>query len=323
MSADRYDQAVEYFQQAVEEDPQFARAYAALAEAYAWLGVWRGGEDYRDIAKAAALKATQLAPELTEGWLALGHTELQLNFDWRAAERAYAKAGETTSGILGLDGMYLILAGRFDEGIAFFERRIELDPLNRDGFESLGWAYLCSRRFDDAIASYQKNSRIFPGHHERYIESALVQCFGFKGMFDDAFAMIEKRKPPSEESETTEANSTTSDERWHAWQYPYLVVHTHACAGNKGEVQKLIDRYDDNPNAAFDIAEMCAAVGFKEKALQKLEEAWRVEPEEVMWLNACPLFDPLKDDPRFIAFRDRVGIPPIQWSSTRPWSPPR
>jgi len=320
-AARRFDVAVERYQDAIEKAPGFARAYAALADAYAWLGAWRGPEDYRDIARASALKALQHDSTLAEAYQALGHIEWQLNLDWKAAEQAYAKAAELSPRGHGVDGQYLILAGRFDDGIAFYERRMELDPLDPEGPGDLGWAYICSRRFDDAIASYQKSLKLFPGFNESDIDFALVQCFGFKGLFDRAFALIEKRKPKTGTGPAPDDGVGDSEGDWRVGQYRYLLAHTYACAGNRNEVQKYIDEVGDDPSELLSIAEMCAAVGENDEALEKLQQAWEKSPEHIMWLNTAALLDPLNADPRYADFRRRIGVPAIHWSTARAWSP--
>ncbi len=315
---ERFDEAVQYYREAIERDPEFARAYAALADVYVWLGMSRGPDDYRESARAAALKALELDEKLPEAHVALGRVRLHLDFDWKGAEEAHRRAAELPPHGL-MDGQYLILSGRFDEGIAYFQRRIELDPLDPTGPSELAWAYICSRRFEDAIASYQKSLRLFPGFSQYNIDFSLAQCYGFEGMIEEALATVERLKPAPEASEA--AGRADTDYRMRLGTYKYLLAHTYACSGNREEVQKFIDEFKDDPAKTADIAEMYAALGDKEKAMDMLERAWEIEPEDVMWLNGGALFDPLNDYPRYIEFRKRIGIPEIQWSSAPPWSP--
>jgi TolB-like protein/Tfp pilus assembly protein PilF len=314
----RFEEAVQYYQEAIEKDPEFAPAYAALAETYVWLGVAMGPGDYREIARAAALRAVELDASLPEAYQALGHVSYQLDFDWEVAERAYQRAAELRPGVAG-NGEFYMLSGRFDEGIAIYQRRLELDPLDPWGPLRLGWAYLCARRFDDAIPCYQRSQKIFPGFNERMVTNHLAACYYAKGMFDEAFVQVEKLKPAPVDSQSTEEDLRVYNAQLATYRYKLNLAH--AFAGHRDVVQKWIDEVGDRPEATDAIGELYAILGETDKALAQLEKAWEIEPENVIWLNVSFEFDRLIDDPRFIEFKQRIGIPPIQWSSAPPWSP--
>jgi TolB-like protein/Tfp pilus assembly protein PilF len=299
-----FHEAVRYFRQAIDLDPGFARAYAELAEVYVMLGNMEGPDLYREPARAAALKALELDPELPEAYQALGHISYQLEFNWAAAEQAYARAAKLRPHAPA-NGEYLMQAGRFDEGIAAFERQVELDPLDPEALFRRSWAYLSARRYDDALASYDLHQRLFPGFNDPLLHLHVYMCYLHKGMLEEAFAFFEEKLESEVTGETYEYMLTTGD----------------AFAGRQAKVQEYIDERIDAAAAASNIAEMYAILGDKDQALHWLERMWEVEPEDVIWLNVCIMFDILNDDPRYIAFRNRIGIPDIQWSTGVPWAP--
>ena len=169
-----YAKAAEYLEQAVSLQPDYAAAYAALAEYYVLRFAERGWqpvgeplqEGLRKI-KSAARKALEIDPSLGEAHASLGHMYTMLEWNWPMAEQELRKAVQLSpnfaSGHAYL-GFYLALMGRFEEGIAELKKAIELDPLSPITNVQLGHPYFWSRRYHEAIQHYRKALEIDPAH---------------------------------------------------------------------------------------------------------------------------------------------------------------
>src|SRR5438094_2000454 len=153
---------IEYFQQAIAKDPNYALAYASLADSYVELGGWLTylpPSEAGPKAKAAAMKALELDDSLAEAHAALARAQYYFGWDWPSAEREFKRAVELNpnSAISHHGYSELLLArARFDESIAEGMRALEIDPLSPQIVADLAYTYLVMRRYDEAIAHHRK-----------------------------------------------------------------------------------------------------------------------------------------------------------------------
>jgi tetratricopeptide (TPR) repeat protein len=148
-----YKKAIEYFQQAIAKDSNYALAYAGLADSYLLLGSYF--VEAVTEAKSAAEQALKLDPNLAEAQIAVGHIKLLLDWDWPAAERAFQKGiALTPSSALAHSqyALYLVTLGRVDDAIAEARRAQELDMLSPIVNSDLGWYLLYGGHVDEAVA---------------------------------------------------------------------------------------------------------------------------------------------------------------------------
>src|SRR6185295_2130176 len=184
-------QAAQFYQQAIEKDPNYALAYSGLAETYVLFSSYdvAPGNDSMPQAKAAALRALAIDEQLAEAHTALGFYLSNYEWDRDASEKEYRRAIElkpnyaTAHHWLGSD---LSNVKRFDDSLVELRRAEELDPLSRIIGTNLGDTLVHARRYDEAIAQYKRVLVLDPNF--AYVHRALGWAYGSKGMYDEAIA---------------------------------------------------------------------------------------------------------------------------------------
>ena len=291
--------AVEYFKQATALDPNYALAYAGLADAYAVLPNMDrrvSRQEMIPLAKDAALKAVALDYDLAEAHTSLAVILRKFDFDWVGAERHYKRAIELNPNYPTAHQWYgemLIAQGRFDEGLAEVRRALELDPLSLITNLSLGLGLRVARRDDEAIAQLQKTLELDPNFADA--NSFLAAAYAHKGMHEEAIAanakqMAREGAPPAV---IEAAKGAYAREGW------------------QGYLRFLLKTVEsrDNPPRPEGVAGLYGQVGEKDKAFEWLERAYVERADGLSLLKVDPWFDPLRDDPRFADLMRRVGFP--------------
>lgn len=174
--------AVEYFERAIEKDPNFARAYVGLADALIVLPLYTDVRpiDVQSRAKAAALKSVSLDPSSSEAQASLGYILMSAERDWAGASRALQAALRLNPNYPTAThwyGDYLAAQGRVDESVAYYERAARLDPLSATVGFSLGWLYMAQRRFDAAVIQLEKASELDPSLIDARLHLARTRLF--------------------------------------------------------------------------------------------------------------------------------------------------
>ncbi|HET9767936.1 MAG TPA: protein kinase, partial [Thermoanaerobaculia bacterium] len=163
--------AIEYFQEAIARDPRYALAHAGLADAYSTLASAYNKRvapsDVRDRARAAALRAVATGPAVSAAHVALGQVLMQLDWDWKGAERELTRAVEldpaNTAALHARSHLFLAL-GRFEESATDSLRALDLDPASVMLGIHLGEHYHLSRQPAAAAAQYRKALELNPNH---------------------------------------------------------------------------------------------------------------------------------------------------------------
>lgn len=187
---------IEYFQQAIDLDPNYALAWTGIADAYAFLASSTGGWQPRDAypkALAAAQRALALDDSLSEAHCSLGFSSLLFKRDFAAAERAFKRAMELNPNYANAHdgyGFYLKATGQHDKAIRACMQSARLDPLSLFASLSLGWAYYFARRYDEAIAHGLKVLEIDPDFP--FAWKFLGMTYGQQGALDAAIDALEK-----------------------------------------------------------------------------------------------------------------------------------
>jgi eukaryotic-like serine/threonine-protein kinase len=199
--------AIDYFQQAIQKEPSYARAYAGMADAYSALG---GGWLYLPPtesfpkAKAAAMKALELDDTLAEAHVALAYAEF-FDWDWQSAEREFKRAIELNPNSALSHTRYavcLIARLRANESIAEAQRAQELDPLSPDIVSELGIVHYMARQYDESIAEFQKALDLNP--NIPVVRATLGLAYAMKRKYPQALA--EYDKIPNQDKVTTAEN---------------------------------------------------------------------------------------------------------------------
>jgi TolB-like protein/Tfp pilus assembly protein PilF len=282
--------AVGRFEQAVEKDPDFALAYAALAEAWRYLQSFGGvrPQDARAKAKNAALKAVALDEALAEARAALASARFWYDWDWQGAEQEFKRAMELNPSLAGAHhdyGWLLIARERFDEGLAEVKRAQELDPLSPQANVDVGWACIHARRYDEAIAQSRRTMELEPNFAETW--GCLMRAYQYKGMLAEALAEAQRVMTRSGASREELAAIRQGD----------------AASGMRSVEQWMLNRTKKAAArgyvSAYQRATRHAALGEKELAFEWLEKAYKDRDPMMALLNTDPAYDRLRPEPRF------------------------
>jgi serine/threonine-protein kinase len=288
------DRAIEYFQEATEKDPKYAPAYAGLALCYNFLGFLnRPPKEVYPKARAAALRALELDETLAEGHTAIGIVKLFFDWDWEGAERAWRRALELNPNsveALRLSWNHLIWTkGQFEEGLAQARRARDLDPLNRFINSAAAYAYLTTRRYDEAIALYRRMLELYPNFGMARLQLAAV--YTLKGMNTEALAEYKK-----------------------LGEYPYPELgFLYAKMGRRDDARRVADKLirisTQKYVSPFLVAILYAGLGDKDQAFAWLEKAYQDRSSLMAQLKVEASFDPLRSDPRFQDLLRRMNFP--------------
>ena len=295
--------SLEYFQQAIERDPNFALAYSGLADAYDLLGASdaMGGmapNEAMPKAKAAALKSLEIDDTLAEPHVSLAHIKYYYDRDWAAAEREYRRAIELNPNYSIAHSWYaiaLMSSGRFDEALAQIRRAQELDPLSLPVNMTLGWVLLNARQYDQSAEQLRKTldmDRNFILAHHR-----LGVVYEQQGKYDEAIAEF---KQVLNLSAGKPLGITT-------------LAHAYALSGKRADAQKTLAELQEISKRRYvssaSIALIYAALGDKVQAFAWLEKADKERDVMLTRLRVDPRFDTLRSDPRFADLARRIDIP--------------
>jgi tetratricopeptide (TPR) repeat protein len=285
------DKALEYFRQAVEEDPTFARAYASMADVYTQEEFFLPQPQMVPLIRAAAEKALALDPNLADAHLSLGGVKMTYDWDWQGAEREYRRAIELEpNNCLAHEflGGYLISMGRMDAGLSEQQRAQELDPA---AWHMLGLYE--ARRYDQAIRLFEKFPKDGTAHFW------LSESYAQKGMYKEAFQHMRTTVVLFGLTGVTES----MDRGYAASGY----------SGAMRELAKVTEKlYARNEFTPQFIARFYLRSGDKERALKWLQEDYAGRADGgLVDLNDDPIWDPLRSDPRFKELVRGVGLPEI------------
>src|SRR5438093_12169360 len=297
---DNIRQAIAFYEQAIVRDPNYAPAYAALAEAYVILPIYTDAsarEAYAK-AKAAALKALQLDDKLAEAHNALAMV-LFLYLDIAGSIPELQRAIALNPNYATAHHWYgfnpLSTLGRFDEAIAESKRAVELDPLSPVINSDLGSNLMVARRYDEAIAQLRKTLEIDPTFSLAH--GALGEALQFKGDLPGAIA------------EYTKAQELGADPRIRV-----LMAAAKAQSGDRdAAVRMLAELEEARRNREIPGAQravLYTSLGNRTEAIRCLEQSVADhDSQDVAWIKVYPKWDPLRGDPRFEALVQKVVGP--------------
>lgn len=298
-SEDRLRKSIEFFQQAIEKDPNYALAYSGMADSYAVMAISADlpAHEVFPKAKDAATRALQLEPDLVEAHATMLRIRAQYEWDWAGAASSYQKALEINPNYPMTHVYqfgYLAATGRPDEGVASAQRAQELDPSSLVTNAVLARALFFAGRYDDAIAAAQKTLEL---DENVYLARLMLgRCYARKGMFDKAIAELERV------SELQSANSEGTS----------LLAHTMAVSGKPAEARRLLGSMKQLSTSRYvppyDIAIVYAGLGDREATLEWLEKAYQDRNHQISLINSVPEFESVRADPRFIDILRRIGL---------------
>ena len=293
-SVDQLRSGIEYFQQAIELDPDWALAHAALARAYHFLASGRDQFEYFPKSKAAALKALEIDETVSQAHSALAFVLHWYDWDWEGAEREYRRANELNPNAYGWGtALFLASAGRFEDAIQWFKRTEKRNPLILEVKAQLGHAYTRAGQYDEAIAHLHTTLELNPNlAWARYV---LADTYLRLSMHQEAIA----------ESQKAVASGAGKPEFLAQLGYAYTV------AGQKEKALKVLEEYRAK-NGDFFVNELAAlylALGWKDEALALLQKALVERSSNLLSIKCSILADRLKDNPSFQAIIRGIQFP--------------
>ena len=292
-------QAVQFFEEAIKKDPNYALAYSGLADAYLFgpgVGQEVPQKEAHRRARAAAMTALSLDPQLGEAHASVAEVLLYDDWDFAGAEREFKRALELNPGYAEGHHQYshlLLLLGRTNESLMESNKFLELDPISEPPIGHLGYHYLYSRQYDEAIKTLQKTIQLYPDTPQY---TKLGNAFFEKGMYKDAVDVfaIGLAKEGLGKDDINKLNRAFEK------------------AGSEGWLRKFLEILKAAPGArvlAVNIAEIHARLGEKDQAFEWLEKAYADHADGLVRLKEEIGFDNLRSDPRYADLARRIGLP--------------
>jgi TolB-like protein len=288
--------AIGYFQKAIDKDPNYAQAHAALANSYGWMGEagWMPYSEAFPKEKAAAIKAIALDEALPEGHVQLAQAAMDLDWDWATEGKEFKRALElnpNSAAVRWAYSNYLERMGRLPEAISELQLALQLDPISSRAYHNTAFGYYYARQYDQALLQMQHASAL---HHEpAELIFPVAVIYVEKGMYEEAIQQFQK-----------------------LGDQPHALGHmgnAYARMGREAEARKMISELQKHVQntgvGRYEIALVYAGLGEKDEAFAWLEKSFAARDKGLTYLKIDPCLDPLRSDPRFQDLVRRVGLP--------------
>jgi serine/threonine protein kinase/Tfp pilus assembly protein PilF len=289
-----------YFEQARQKDPNYALAYAGLADSYNMLGMWQfvAAHEAAPKAKEAALKALELDLLLPEAHASLAVVKADYEWDWAGGEDELKEALRLNPSYETAYRWYsniLDPTERHEEAISAAKRAQELDPTSLLNSSTLGHELYLARRYDEAVAQLRKtldmDANYFPTH--LWLALAYIQ----KSMPEQA--LQEARKAADLSNNSTSALA--------------VLAIAYAASGNTKEATKILRSLEAASKsryiASLEVAAILTSLKETDRAFESLQKAYDNHEYQLSFLKSDPRFDRLRSDPRYADLLRRMGLP--------------
>jgi len=285
------EKSIDYFEQAIKKDPNYAPAYAGLGETYRLLGwtSWLPAKEARQKEELATLRALQIDDALAEAHVLKANMK-EIDLDWPGAEEEYKRALDLDPNSVRAHNTYawhLEILGRFNEAKVHLTRAEELDPLELEVKMDIATLFTFLRLYDQAIEQFQKTIEMDPNYAPAY--GRLAEAYMEKGMSEEAIAALKKGKVKAAQ-----------------------LGYAYAVTGKKDEAQKILDELKEQSKqgnvAPFDFAILYLGLGDKNQAFEWFNKTFDENPYRIAFINVNPRFDSLRSDPRFTELLRRMKL---------------
>jgi tetratricopeptide (TPR) repeat protein len=299
-SAEGVQKALNYFQRAIDRDPAYALAHAALADAIAYLSFYNvvPPREAMPRAKDSAAKALAIDDRIAEAYVSLGYISFVYDWDWAAAGAYFDRAlalNPTYTQTHTFFSFYLSSCGRSQEALAMAKKALDLDPASPAVSHNLAVQFYLARQFNQAADQCHQTLEMEPNFPAAY--QVLGAASLAKGMNREVVAVLEKYSAMSQESADALA----------------LLGYAHARLGGRGRALRIIEKLRATSKKgfvpAFYFALVYAALEDTEQAFMWLEKGYEQRFTRFAYLKLEALWDPLRSDDRFSRLIRRVGIP--------------
>jgi serine/threonine protein kinase/Tfp pilus assembly protein PilF len=293
-SKEDLEKAVDYYEQALRIDPNYARAWAGLSRVHARQadGGYVPVEESYSKAKKEAQKALDLDPNLADAYAAISWIKRNYDWDWTAADVASKRSLElepTSVDAITNAALLDLSLGRFDEGIVHSRKAIELDPLSATAYNRLAFLNYYAGRISECETAFRKVMELNPQRPAVHYLLGLVYLEQSKSQ--EALAEIQKEPDP-------------------IWRGQGLAI-VHYALGNKKESDVLLTEYikENQFSSAFQIAELYAYRGETDNAFEWLERAYKQRDAGLSQMKSDPRLRNLWRDPRWNQFLKKMHLP--------------
>jgi TolB-like protein/DNA-binding winged helix-turn-helix (wHTH) protein/Flp pilus assembly protein TadD len=293
---DGLKKSIAFFEEAIKKDPNYALAYAGLADSYVVQLTFLPPKEVYPKARQAALRALEIDETLAEPRGALAFATMLFEWDWKTSEREFRRALDLNPN----DGLAyqryavsLAAEGRFGEAIAEAKKAQEAEPLSLSMISNTGWISFLARDYDQSIEQCGKAIEMDPSFAPAYIYRAMA--YEQKGMFDKAIADLEIARDLKPGPALFGA-----------------LGHAYAVSGNRAKAQMMLRDLKELSGKhyfpAYQMALIHIGLGEKDEAFALLEKSFRDRYPWLIHLNVEPRLDPIRSDPRFAEFVRRIGL---------------
>ena len=299
-TSDGIKQAIEYFQQSVDRDPNFALGYVGLADSYTGLTFYNFAAPHEAMPKAkeSAIKALSLDNTLAEAHASLAH--ILINYDWNspAAEKEFKRSlelnPEYATGHQWYAIHYLTATGRLEEAVQEMKKALELEPASLVMNTFMGATLYYAGRYDEAIDQCRRTIQMDPNFAVAHWHLGLA--YEEKQVLDAATEEFKKAISLSGGSPLMKA----------------ALGRAYAKSQKKHEANEMLNELNELAKrqyvSAYEVATIYVALGNNEQAFQLLEKAYAEHSFHLVNLNVCPQFKSVRSDPRFQDLVRRIGL---------------
>lgn len=301
-SGEGFAKAIGYFEDATRRDPQYALAYAGLADCYGIIGATIYGTlpaaEAAPKAKAAATRALEIDASLAEAETSLATAKFNYDWDWSGAAEGFKKAIEMDPRYptaYQRYSLYLSAMGRPDDSFQQIKKARELDPLSISINVAFAWRLYLAREYDRAITQLRDALELDPNYVWARVN--LGQAYEQKGDYRLAIEEFQHAVEISPSSPLTIS----------------ALAHAYALSGNRAEAMKLLSELQAKAKAQYVSPYYTAIVylglGKNEPAMDCLEKAYADRSNGLVFIKVEPELDPLRNNPRFAALEARMNFP--------------
>lgn len=324
-----YSKAIEYYEEATQEDPAYALAYAALGHTYGMLAYLdlvdfsEGMQKFADYTRIAA----DLDHSLAEVQVNFADFKFYADWDWSAGEVGFRRAFELrpdSESVIWHYALCLHALGRFIQAIEVLENALELDPYSRQINDALTDTYLDSRQFERAVVQYRKMIDIDP--QDAVIYDSLGDALEQQGKYDEAVeAYLKARNLAGESADRVRAlRAAYRASGIHGYwrkrveqlmaapenKSPIKIVDIYARLSDTEQSQTWINEAQQRGQVSpLTLARIYTRLGDNDQALALLELAYAEHKSQLAWLKVDRRWDPLRFDPRFQELLRRMNFP--------------
>jgi TolB-like protein/DNA-binding winged helix-turn-helix (wHTH) protein/Tfp pilus assembly protein PilF len=301
-SGEGFAKAIRYFENATRKDPQYALAYAGLADCYGIIGAIMYGSvpaaEAAPKAKAAAIRALQIDPSLADAQTSLATAKFNYDWDWAGAAEGFKRAIQLDPGYATAYqrySLYSVAMGRFDDSLEQIKKARDLEPLSISINASFGWRLYLAREYDRSIAQLRDTLEMDPSYQWAHL--TLGQAYEQKGQYDLALKELQRAVELSHSSSLMIS----------------ALAHAYALSGNHSEALKLLAQLDALSKkqyvSPFYVAIVYLGLGKNDLALNWLQKAYADRSNGLVFFKVEPELDPLRSDPRFISLLRKLNFP--------------